>query len=176
MMGRIAAIFTVLLSWHAVVARANYKVLSTSRTTTLQEEIDEASAEGYRIVATTSRGGGQVVLMRRAERGATPVRYRVLGTSKIDTMEKELGEAVAEGFCYVPGSILTRTRSFGPPEIVIFLESSVDAQPNRCEYRLVGTSRTGTMENEIEQAEEEGFVVAGIVQSSELTTLLARAR
>ena len=42
-----------------------YLVLSTSRTTTLQEEIDEATAEGFRIVATASRGGGQVVLMRR---------------------------------------------------------------------------------------------------------------
>ena len=99
-----------------------YLVLSTSKTTTLQKEIDEATPEGFRIVATASGGGGQVALMKRTASKGEDFGYRVLGTTKVDTMEKELNEAAAAGYCVLPGTMLTRKRAFGPPEIVAFVE------------------------------------------------------
>jgi hypothetical protein len=152
-----------------------YLVLSTSRTTTLQKEIDEATVEGFRIVATASRGGGQVVLMRRNASKEEDFHYRVLGTTKIDTMEKELNEAAADGFCFIPGTMLTRTRAFGLPEIVAFLERPPDSS-RECEYRVLGTSQTGKLEEELVPVEEEGFKLVDLAQGNELAAVLERER
>lgn len=150
-----------------------YLILSTSKTTTLQEEIDQTTIEGFRIVATTSRGGGQVVVLRRSAPKQEAFSYRVLGTTKIDTMQKELNEAATEGYCILPGTMVTRERTFGPPELVAFLERPPDSS-RRCEYRVLGTSRTGTMEDELVPVEDEGFELVDITQAGELAAVLER--
>jgi hypothetical protein len=152
-----------------------YLILSTSKTTTLQKEIDEATVEGFRILATTGRGGGQVVLMRRSAPKEEDFRYRVLGTTKIDTMEKELNEAAAAGYCFLPGTMLARNRAFGIPELVAFLERPPESS-RECEYRVLGTSRTGKMQEELVVLEEEGFKLVDITQASELAAVLERQR
>ena len=152
-----------------------YLVLSTSKTTTLQKEIDEATPEGFRIVATASRGGGQVALMKRTASKGEDFGYRVLGTTKVDTMEKELNEAAAASYCVLPGTMLTRKRAFGPPEIVAFVERGSELS-RRCEYRVLGTSRTGKLGGELVALEEEGFTLVDIAQASELTAVLERAQ
>lgn len=152
-----------------------YLVLSTSRTETLQEEVDLATAEGFRLVATTSRGGGQVVLMKRAEEGAADISYRVLGTTRVDTMEEELNETAAEGYCLIPGLMLSRNRAFGPPELVAFMERRPDSS-EQCEYQLLATNRTGTLGRELVEVEELGFELLDITQTNELTAVLERQR
>ena len=150
-----------------------YLLLSTSKTETLQKEIDEATVEGFRILATTSRGGGQVVLLRRNAQKDEEFGYRVIGATKVDTMEKELNAAAEAGYCVIPGTMLSRDRVFGPPEMVAFLERAPES-PRRCEYRMLGTNKTGTMENELVPIEEEGFKLVDITQASGLSALLER--
>jgi hypothetical protein len=116
---------------------------------------------------------GQVILMKRTAPKGEDFHYRVLGTTKIDTMEKELNEAAATGYCFLPGTMLTRTRTFGPAELVAFLERAPGSSP-MCEYRVLGTSRTGTMEDEVLAAEEKGFAVADMAQAGELAVVLER--
>ncbi len=152
-----------------------YLVLSTSKTTTLQKEIDEAAALGFRIVATASRGGGQVALMKRTASKGEDFGYRVIGTTKIDTMQKELNEAAAAGYCLLPGTMTRRERSFGLPELVAFVERGSELS-RRCEYRVLGTSRTSKMEDELVAVEEEGFILVDIAQASELAAVLERAQ
>jgi hypothetical protein len=152
-----------------------YLALSTSGTETLQREVDIATSEGFRIVATTSRGSGQVVLMRRTAEAGTDFSYRVLGTTRVDTMEKELNEIAEDGYCLIPGMTLARDRIFGPPEIVAFMERAPGSS-RRCEYRLLGTSRTGTMEQELVTVEALGFELIDVTQANELTAVLERER
>ncbi len=150
-----------------------FMLLSTSSTKTLQKELAESASQGFHIVATASKGGGQVVLMKKTAASEQNYEYQVLGTTKVDTMHKELNETAAEGYCVLRGTMLSRKRVFGVPEIVLFMER-VPGSSRRCEYRVIGTGRTSTMEKEILEAVEEGFAVLGIAEASELTAVLER--
>ena len=76
-------------------AERSYKVLATSKTSTMQKEMQEAGDSGYRFVAVmggeTGIGGKEVVvLMERVAADQTKYSYRLLATSKPSTLEKEL--------------------------------------------------------------------------------------
>lgn len=76
-----------------------YILLATTKTSTMQEELDEAAAQGFRIVVGSPTSGNEMVLL--LERVATPpevYRYMLLATDKTSTMQKELDQATAEGF------------------------------------------------------------------------------
>ena len=78
-------------------------------------------------------------------------RYLLLSTVKTSTMQKELEEASSQGF-----RIMSAASSCGQSEMVLFLER-VTQPPDTYKYRLLATSRTSTMEKELNQAAKEGF-------------------
>ena len=78
-------------------------------------------------------------------------RYLLLATVKTSTMQKELDEASGQGF-----RIVSAASSCGQSEMVLFLER-VTKPPDTYKYRLLATSRTSTMEKELNQAAQEGF-------------------
>ena len=70
-----------------------FLLLATSRTGTMEEELNEAGAAGYRFRATqggeTAFGGNEaVVVMERDPEGGT-FRYVLLATSRTGTMQNE---------------------------------------------------------------------------------------
>ena len=77
-------------------------------------------------------------------------RYLFLATERTGTMEEELNEAATLGFRIVTGSPTSEN------EIAIFLER-VATPPDVYEYKLLATTRTGTMQEELSEAAEEGF-------------------
>ena len=84
-------------------AERSYKVLATSKTSTMQKEMQEAGDSGYRFVAAMGGGtgiGGKevVVLMEKAAADRTKYSYRLLATSKASTLQKELQEAADAGW------------------------------------------------------------------------------
>ncbi len=84
--------------------RFDYKVLATSRTSTMEKEMNQASALGFRLAAVmggeTSFGGSEVVvIMQKGQEGASgSYQYRLLATNKTSTMQKEMNQAAGEGF------------------------------------------------------------------------------
>jgi hypothetical protein len=85
----------------------NYKVISTTRTSTFEKEINEAAAEGYRIVPQTGAAlqkgsmlmGGtygyeQAIVMERQPESPR-VNYLLLGAGREGTIERELNAAPA---------------------------------------------------------------------------------
>ena len=72
-------------------------------------------------------------------------RYLLLAAERTSTMQDELDEAAALGFRIVTGSPTSGD------EIVIFLER-VTTPPDTYQYQLLATSRTGTMQRELEEA------------------------
>lgn len=142
-----------------------YKLLATNKTSTMEKEMNQASADGFRFEGTmggeTAGGGNEIVviLSRRASTKAERFQYKLLATNKTSTMQKELTQAGADGFGYVGQTVYNS--AFGGREVVVILERS-DSQRVTYEYRLQATSRTSTMEKELNAAGRDGFQFCGI--------------
>jgi hypothetical protein len=102
-----------------------YKLLATSKTSTMQKELQHAAAQGFvyrgQTVFETAFGGKEVVVIMERDREAKPERreYKLLATSKTSTMQKELLEASESGFQFV-GMTVAET-AFGGKELVMIL-------------------------------------------------------
>ena len=82
-----------------------YLLLATQRTGTMQEELDEASANGFRFLTPTAlcykrRFGGDelVVVLEQTPKTKQAYEYLLLATSLTSTLQSEVSETVASGF------------------------------------------------------------------------------
>src|SRR5260221_3384837 len=140
--------------------KIEYKVLSTTKTSTMQKEMQEGAEAGFRFAdvmgGSTAMGGAEVVVIMTKEGKPGTYEYRLLATNKTSTMQKELQEAGDAGFEY-KGQTAFKS-AFGGKEVVTILERVKDVKgPSRYEYRLLATSKTSTMQKEIAEAADQGF-------------------
>jgi hypothetical protein len=181
--------FVCALTWcaaaPAVAQTVEYRVLATNKTSTMEKEMRDAAAAGFRFGGTmggeTAFGGNEVVvLMSRAGAAAARYEYRLLATTKTSTMQRELQDAAAAGFEYRGQSVFSSM--FGGKEVVVILERDREAPPSttRWEYRLLATSKTSTMQRELSEAGAAGFEFVGMTVGStamggnELVTITRR--
>jgi len=76
-----------------------YKLLATTRTSTMQKEINETAAEGYRILVGAPTSGSEMALfLSREGTVADPYQYKLLATTRTGTMQKELNETADAGY------------------------------------------------------------------------------
>ncbi len=82
-----------------------YRLLATSKTSTLQKELQEAGDAGYHAVGQTvfeSLFGGKetvaIVEKGSADSNTRRWEYKLIATSKTSTLEKELKEIAEQGF------------------------------------------------------------------------------
>ncbi len=159
------------LSFAQVTNTNDYLLLATSRTSTMQKEMQEAADQGYVFAGLmggeTSFGGSEVVVVmkRLFSEGAARYDYRLMAATKTSTMQKELQEAGDAGYTYKGQTVFETT--FGGDEAVVILERD-KAQVNvpLYEYRLLATKRTATMQKELREAGTEGFEFVGVTVSS----------
>lgn len=145
-----------------------FKVLATSKTSTMEKELNEAAEAGFRFDAVmggdTAFGGSEVVaIISRSGPLKGRYAYRLLATSKTSTMQKELQEASDAGFEYRGQSVFKST--FGGDEVVCILERDKDAKLPAFEYKLLATSKTGTLQKELAEAGAAGFQMVGMTVS-----------
>jgi hypothetical protein len=145
----------------------SYRLLATSKTSTMEKEMNEAAAGGYVFASVmggdTALGGKEaVVVMQRPSSGEATARYKLLATSKTSTMEKELNEAGVEGFEYRGQTVFAS--AFGGNEVVTILERNANS-PHPITYRLLATSKTSTMQKELDEAGKDGFRLLGMTVS-----------
>ena len=98
------------------------------------------------------------------ERGARPAQgrqreFRLLATNKTSTMQKEMNEAAATGY-HFEGTMGGDT-SFGGSEVVVIMSKDSADNKKRYDYRLLATSRTSTMQKELQEAGNSGFEYKG---------------
>jgi hypothetical protein len=142
-----------------------YRLLATNKTSTMEKEMNQAAAEGFRFEGAmggdTAGGGNEMVVIMSREPAADGPRYnyRLLATNKTSTMQKELSEAGAAGFLYSGQTIYDS--AFGGREVVVILERSAAAE-TAYEYKLLATARTSTMQKELNEAGRAGFVYCGM--------------
>ncbi len=184
----VAAIaFSALIgtSGAAFAQSVEYKVLATSKTSTMQKEMTEAAEAGFRFVAAmggdTAFGGKEVVALMQ-KRSSEPARfaYKLLATSKTSTMQKELQQAADAGFVYVGQTVFDSV--FGGKEVAVILERDKEAPPSvKYEYRLIATSKTSTLQKEIAEAGQAGYEALGVtvgetaIGGGELVVITRRA-
>ena len=160
----------LILAVPAEAGDTEYRLLATTKTSSMEREMGEAARDGYRFEAVmggeTSFGGSEVVVIMVRESDFSPerFRYKLLATSKTSTMQKELSEAAEEGFEYRGQTVFEST--FGGKEVVIILERDrEDEGASSWDYRLLATRRTSTMQKELAEAAQDGFEVVGLTVS-----------
>ena len=103
-----------------------YRLLSTSRTGTMEEELNEAGGRGYRFLATqggeTAFGGSEAVVVMTLDPEGRRFRYILLATNRTGTMQTEMNEAPPE-YSFV-GMTVFDTR-FGGNEAAVILEAEI---------------------------------------------------
>jgi hypothetical protein len=164
----ITAMFLLTVWPASVLAQGSlvYKVLATSKTSTMQKEMQEAGAAGYRFVAVmggeTAMGGNEVVvLMEKRGTDTTKYEYRLLATNRTSTLQKELQEAADAGWQAVGQTVFQSM--FGGRETAGILERNPESpRGQRFEYKLIATSRTSTLQKEVQQAADAGYEAVGL--------------
>jgi hypothetical protein len=170
MLARAALLIFALSITGLAQSPVEYKLLATNKTSTMQKEMNEAAASGFRYAGVmggeTSFGGSEtVVIMTKDARHPNGSRfgYKLLATNKTSTMQKELQQAGDEGFEYKGQTVFDTT--FGGKEVVVILERDPEARVDAWEYKLLATKKTGTMQKELGEAGGQGFEFVGVTVS-----------
>jgi hypothetical protein len=157
------AVFAVLAGTAASAAaqKVEFKILATNKTSTMEKELNEAAAQGYvfsQVMGGDTVGGHEVVVAM----AKSPMKrsYKLLATNRTSTMQKELQAMADEGFDYVGQTVYQST--FGGHEVVVIMEKDPAKKAHRSTYRLQATTKTSTMEKELNVDGADGFSLVGM--------------
>lgn len=165
-------------------AGIEFRVLATTKTSTMEKELNEAAEQGFKYQAVmggdTAVGGAEVVVvMARAGQAKSRYGYKLLATSRTSTMEREMQIAADAGFEYRGQTVFKSV--FGGEEVVCILERDKDGGPQRSQYKLLATSRTSTLQKELQSVGAAGYEVLGLtvgktaIGGSELVAIVRRS-
>ncbi|MGB7218645.1 MAG: hypothetical protein WBD07_07540 [Vicinamibacterales bacterium] len=185
----VVVLMAVSLCRPALHAQTNpgveFRVLATTKTSTLEKEMNEAADAGFRFQAVmggdTAFGGNEVVaVISRSGAPRGRFAYKLLATSKTSTMEKELQEAADLGFEYRGQTVFKSV--FGGDEVVCILERDKDAPIPAFQYKLVATAKTGTLQKELLEVGAAGYQMVGMtvaktaIGGKEMVAITKRAK
>jgi hypothetical protein len=86
--------------------------------------------------------------------------YKLLATNRATTMEQELNEAASAGYKFQ--EVISGGTFWGGNEALVVMARAVNSKPPaRYEYRLLATSKTSTMQRELQAAGDAGFEYCG---------------
>lgn len=177
----------VTAAWAASAADRplDYRVLATSRTSTMERELNESAAAGYRFTKAMggkSANGGQEIIVAMVKdttpSGQAVRRYRLLATTKTSTMQREMQQSAEEGYAYLDQTVYES--AFGGKEVVVIMELDPSRKETRSSYRLLATTKTSTMQKELQEAGAQGYVLLGLtigkteLGGDEVVTILRR--
>ncbi len=131
----------------AIDTSQRYLVLDTIRVKTLQGELDQASAAGYRVAFGDA--SHNILIL---EKGLDRYQYRVL-----QGLKDEFKTAVADAFCAVPNSFSSdymKARA-------LIMEKPVGTSKIH-DYLLLDTVRTKTLQKELNEGAMKGYELAAI--------------
>lgn len=144
----------------------DYRMLATSKTSTMEKELNEGAAAGYRfsrVMGGKATNGGQVIIAMVkdpvAPRQEIP-KYRLLATTRTSTVQTEIQQLADGGYSYLDHTVFESAT--GGNEVVVIME--LDSQKNqepRSSYRLLATTRTSTMQKELQDAGAQGYALLG---------------
>lgn len=82
--------------------------------------------------------------------------YKLLATNRTTTMEKEMNDAAGEGYRFL--EVISGETFFGGAEaLVVMIRPVEEFSKGRFVYKLLATSKTSTMQKELQAAGDEGY-------------------
>ena len=160
-----------------------YLVLDAFKLSTLQKELDQAAALGYRVVRSWMllgpaiiKEGGLGILLEKA-RATEGYEYLLVDSPLISSLQKKINEAAARGFQIIPDSLfgLLRKAFFFPGLTHVVMMNKTPKSLQKQQYLLLSTHRVSTMEKEINEAAAQGYHVVAIGQG-DLNMVVALAK
>ena len=151
-----------------------YKLLATTRTGTMQKEVDEVAAQGYRILVGSPTSGTEMALFLSRDASAeSPYKYKLLATTRTGTMNKELNELADGGYRLIPSTMIAKKQLLGAVEIVMIMER-LPMPTKQYDYILLATSLTSTLQKEVTEAQDAGYKIVGMVSRGEHMVVMER--
>jgi hypothetical protein len=144
-----------------------YLLLATERTSTMQQEINDAAARGFRVVATSPKESSEVIVV--LEQTTDKYDYRLVATTRTGTLQREISHAAEAGYRIVPRAVTGKG-----DEVVLLMEKGTEV-PANVQYQVLSTERTGTLQKEISQASANGYTLVALAGRSEHVAILERA-
>lgn len=111
-------------------ANKKYKLLATSRTSTMQKELQQAGDEGFdycgQTVFQSTFGGKEVSVILESDPSTAKrrIEFKLLATTRTSTMEKELREAGEAGFEFL--DVMVGSTAMGGKEVISILRRYSD--------------------------------------------------
>ena len=167
---RSSILVALLILTAASVARAEddrYLLLATERTSTMQQEINEAAARGFRVVAASPKASSELVVV--LEQTEDKYEYLLLATTRPGTLQREISDAADAGYHIVPRAV-TGTGD----EVIVLMEKGAEGPPH-VQYQVLATERTSTLQKEISQAAANGYKLTALAGRGEYVAILERA-
>ena len=99
-----------------------------------------------------------IVCVAAQENKSIPIEfeYKLLATNRTTTMEKEMNDAAVEGYHFL--EVISGDTFFGGSEaLVVMVRPRESFQKGRFEYKLLATTKTSTMQKELQTAGDAGF-------------------
>ncbi len=163
----IGAALALSLGAHAADRRFDYRVLATSKTSTMEKELNEAAAAGYRfskVMGGKAANGGQVIIAMVKDHpvvsGQEIPKYRLLSTTRTSTMQTEIQQLADGGYTYLDQTVFESAT--GGKEVAVIMElDSLKSGGPQSSYRLLATTRSSTMEKELQEAGTQGYALLG---------------
>jgi len=122
-----------------------YLVLSTTKQTTIEKEVEQATANGSYVVADiTGAVANHKVVLEKVSPGVAR-QYRSFGVKRLAKWQEQMNEAAAQGFRPFPGRAWS-----------LWVKDSADTgQPS--EFLLLDACRASSLRNEILDAVGRGY-------------------
>ncbi len=138
-------------------------------TSTKQRELNEAAAQGYRVlIGTPTTDEEMALLLSKDGTVAEPYKYKLVGTMWGGTIQKELWngkmrkdfkEAADAGYRLIPSTIISRVLG-SASEVVMIMERPPQVK-FQYEYKVL--TNMPTAQKEMREARDAGYVIVGMV-------------
>jgi hypothetical protein len=172
---------TVASARTATAQDDRYVLLATQRTGTMQQEINEAAAKGFRVIAASRTEGTEVIVL--LEQTNDKYQYRLIATTRTGTLQREISDAAEAGYRVVPRAVTTKRTSGGlaalggnnrnEGELLVLMEKGPEG-PGNAQYQVLATERTGTLQKEIGQAAINGYTLVALASRGEHVAIVEK--
>lgn len=145
-------------------------VLETNRRSTLEKELKQAAAAGFRIVA--GGGASQSYILEKVAEPPNAYEYVLLELVSfrlnVETIQKRLNEAAANGFRLMP-----RMMYQSGDELLGMMEK-VPGRQEPYRYMVLDTMRSSTLRKEMTQAVREGYSIVALLSTVRHVAILEK--
>jgi len=183
--GIVVAILALTVVWSSRVAAQEevdtadeLLLLATNRTGAMSEELEDAAGRGYRLVSAAGGNGSTEILVALVPTGER-YEYRLVATERTSSFERELNDHARDGFRVVPRAVTTKFNTSllrgDNYELLAIMEKAPSPLPSM-QYRILATSRTGTLQDELRDARGEGWALVTLIVRGEVLAMLEKSR